>query len=162
MAVRVVGIGGLDASKSPEDTLVTYALGSCVALILYEPRIKLAGMAHIALPESSVSLAKATELPGYFADTGVPLLMRLLVKLGASPATSRIRAKLVGGSRIMDNDRVFDIGSRNIEAIRARLREHKIVSAAEDIGGVLSRTVSVRVADGRVEIQTSDMKKWEL
>ena len=106
-----IGIGHIKASATPGDEIKTYALGSCVAVILYDKKSKIAGMIHLALPDSSVNTEKAKSLPGYFADTGLPLLLKEFKKLGGDRKTTVI--KIAGGSSIMDENKTFDIGKRN-------------------------------------------------
>jgi chemotaxis protein CheD len=77
-----IGIGHLKTSSTQGDEIKTYALGSCVAVILYDRKTKIAGMIHIALPESAVNTDKAKSLPGYFVDTGLPLLLKEFKELG--------------------------------------------------------------------------------
>ena len=77
-----IGIGHIKATSKPGDEIKTYALGSCIAVMLYDKKAKIAGMIHIALPDSAVNSEKAQSLPGYFVNTGLPLLLTEFKKLG--------------------------------------------------------------------------------
>jgi chemotaxis protein CheD len=70
MGLIVLGVGDFEASNKPEDTIKTYALGSCVGVVMVDPKARIAGMIHVALPDSNINPAKAKQHPGYFADTG--------------------------------------------------------------------------------------------
>ena len=59
-----IGIGDYGASRTYGDKLITYALGSCVALVLTDPRSGVTGMAHIALPKPGKD-NKNRPAPGY-------------------------------------------------------------------------------------------------
>ena len=161
MATIVLGVGEYGASRVPGDNVKTFALGSCVAVILLDPKTRTVGMAHIALPDSSINTDRAKELPGYFADTGVPALLKEMSKNGVKSGRG-VFAKLVGGARVMDHNNVFNIGKRNVLAIKKILWQHGMGATAEDVGGTISRTVSVDVDTGRVQISSTSRGKWEI
>ena len=154
-----VGIGEWKVSNRPDDTLKTYALGSCVAVITYDQKNRVAGLIHIALPESKVNPAKAEKLPGYFADTGLPMLIRDMEKYGAEK--KNVRVKITGGASIMDENRNFDIGRRNTIAVKRFLWKNGLGVIREDTGGNSSRTVAIEVSDGTVTVSNAG-KKWTL
>lgn len=154
-----IGIGHIKASATSGDVIKTYALGSCVAVILYDKKEKIAGMIHLALPNSLVNTDKAKSLPGYFADTGLPILLREFKKLGGDRKTTVI--KIAGGSSIMDENKTFDIGKRNSIAVKRILWKQGLGVVKEDIGGKISRTVSIDVDTGRVLLSNAK-NKWEL
>jgi chemotaxis protein CheD len=154
-----IGIGHLKTTATPGDEIKTYALGSCVAVILYDKKTKIAGMIHIALPDSTVNNEKAKTLPGYFCDTGLPLLLKEFKKLGGDRKSTVI--KITGGSSIMDENATFDIGKRNGIAVKRFLWKQGLGVMKEDIGGKISRTVSIDTDTGRVLLSNAN-NKWEL
>jgi chemotaxis protein CheD len=154
-----VGIGEYYVTRNADEVIKTFALGSCVGILVYDTAQRVAGLIHVALPDSSINTSKASDLPGYFADTGLPALLQSLRNHGASSKSAWI--KIVGGSNIMDDTRRFDIGKRNVLAIKKILWKKQLGIIAEDIGGDISRTVSLRVADGEVCV-TSRGTQWEL
>jgi chemotaxis protein CheD len=154
-----VGIGEYRVSNCLEDEIKTFALGSCVAVITYNRQEKKAGLIHLALPDSSVNKKKAAERPGYFVDTGLPAFLALAK--GKSPGFNDTWIKIVGGSNIMDDNHRFDIGKRNVLAVKKYLWREKLGIIAEETGGTISRTVNVSVATGKVTV-SSKGKLWEL
>lgn len=149
----VLGIGEYGATSLPHESIKTFGLGSCVAVICSDPASGIAGMAHIALPESAISPEKARDLPGYFADTGVQALFDSLRQVGWN-AGSRLAIKLAGGAAVMDDKGAFNIGKRNVMAVKQLLRSMGLGTVAEDVGGAISRTVTVEAATGTVLIHT--------
>lgn len=154
-----VGIGEWKVSNQQDDIIKTYALGSCVAVITYDQKKGVAGMIHIALPESKINSGKAERLPGYFADTGLPMLIKAMEKRGAEKKSIKVR--LAGGASIMDENRNFDIGRRNTIAVKRFLWKNGLGVIREDTGGNKSRTVAVNVSDGTVTLSNSG-KTWTL
>lgn len=154
MSQIVLGIGEYGASKTPGAAVKTYALGSCVAAIFLCPSTRTVGMIHIALPDSSINPAKAKERPGYFADTGIPLLLKEMARLGCAANGRGMHVKLTGGASIMDPNETFNIGKRNVLTIRKILWSLGLCAVAEEIGGTISRTVSASVSSGEIVIST--------
>ena len=159
MGLIIVDIGDYKVSNNIDDTIKTFALGSCVAVLIYDKVVKIAGMIHIALPDSNVDKEKAMEKPAYFADTGLPLFIEELKIMGAT--RKNIWIKLVGGATIMDPNSIFDIGIRNVLEIKRILWKDQLGSIAEDIGDKISRTVSISVNNGLVNI-ISNGRNWYL
>lgn len=154
-----VGVGEYSVSSSEEDVIKTFALGSCVAVIMYDRVQKIAGLIHIALPDSSINSRKAESKPGYFVDTGLPVILKEMKKQNAS--MNNIWIKLVGGSNIMDEKHRFDIGKRNVLAIKKYLWKNRLGIVGEDTGGNICRTVRVSVSDGELLISYGK-KTWVL
>ena len=159
MRLLEVGIGEFSVSSEEGSVIKTYALGSCVALVIYDSVNKVAGMIHIALPDSKINEEKATKLPGYFADTGLELLLKKMNEEGAKRISSWI--KIIGGASVVKNCESFDIGKRNILAIRKILWNKNLGIKNEDVGGNFSRTVSIDITDGKVTI-SNGRNKWDL
>jgi chemotaxis protein CheD len=147
-------MGELEVSADPETILVTYALGSCVAVIVHDPIRRVGGMIHYMLPMSSITPEKARERPAMFADTGVPLLFQRVYSLGGKK--SDLIVKVVGGASINDDNHTFDIGRRNYVILRKMFWKVGVVVAAEDVGGHVSRTTRLFVADGRTVVHTTN------
>lgn len=159
MAIVTVGIGEWAVSSNEEDLLKTYALGSCVAVCVYDAKLRLAGLLHVALPDSAVDAVKAGLHPGYFADTGLSLMIEELKAAGALRA--HVWIKLAGGASVMDDRGVFDIGRRNVLAIKKHLWKSSLGPIAEDVGGSISRTVSIAAGSGEVIVSSSN-RQWSL
>jgi len=120
------------------------------------------GMDHVALPDSASSPERARQKPGHFADTGVPALLEMMKRLGTNGNHQRLIVKLVGGANVMDPNNTFNIGKRNVLAIKKILWQLGMGAVAEDIGGQISRSVVVDVDQGRVVISSPGKESWEI
>lgn len=148
----IVGIGDMSVSNNVSITLSTYALGSCVAVIAYDPFMKTGGLLHMMLPDSKISPEKARAQPAMFADTGLPLLFRALHGLKAEPA--RLRIFVAGGASMVCATDAFKIGERNVRATAAYLSQHGYVVRQSSIGGSINRTVHLNIGTGDITLKT--------
>ena len=141
-----VGMADLKAGKAP-DSIISYGLGSCVGIALYDPQTKVGGLAHIMLPDSTQ--ARATDNTAKFADTALPVLLDQVIALGG--ARNRLTAKIAGGSQMFSFAQATDvmrIGDRNVEAVRT------VLKSLEDVGGNYGRTVELLLESGAFVIKT--------
>ena len=159
MNMVTVEISDLKISAEPEDVLVTYALGSCIAVMVHDPVRKAAGMIHYMLPLSETSLEKAKVRPAMFADTGIPLLFQSLYALGAQKRD--LVVKVAGGGALYDDKGLFSIGKRNYTVMRKMFWKTGVIVSAEDVGGAKSRTARLHVGSGRCTV-TSQGEEVEL
>lgn len=157
-----VGIGDYAISQNPETVIKTFGLGSCIALIALEPKIRAAGMMHIAMPNSEINTEKYLEKPAYFVDTAVPLMLKKMSEIGGNSQGEGLIVKLIGGAQVADPNQRFNIGKRNILALRKLFWKLKIPISAEDTGGKISRTVCLDVRNGKITITSSNQKSWIL
>lgn len=148
----VVGVGDMGVSNNVQITLSTYALGSCVAVVVYDPDAKVGGLLHLMLPDSTISPSKATSQPAMFADTGMPLLFRSLTGLRAE--FDRLRIFLAGGANVLCDADTFRIGERNIQAASDYLARHGLAIWHRSLGGSINRTVHLNVGTGDVTLKT--------
>ncbi|MBP6773187.1 MAG: chemotaxis protein CheD [Gemmatimonadaceae bacterium] len=151
---RVVGVADLKVSASTEERLITYALGSCLGIVVYDPVVSVAGMLHVMLPTGTIDPAKMQEKPAMFVDSGIPLLFKECYKLGAKK--ERMQVKVAGGAHAgaSEADDRFQIGKRNMIALRKLLWKNGVMIHANDTGGVqTSRTMWVDVATGDVTLK---------
>jgi chemotaxis protein CheD len=153
--LRVIGIGEWQASRKSGDLLRTYGLGSCVALVLLHPQTMTVGLAHILLPDSVNQPTKVKKGPGYYADTAVPALLRMVLGMAGvtTPGGAGLVAKLAGGAVSWNTETRFQVGLRNIEAVERLLQHYRIPLVGRDTGGTASRTVTVDVATGAVVVR---------
>ena len=159
MRAVTVDISDLKVSAEPDDVLVTYALGSCIAVMVHDPVRKAAGMIHYMLPLSETSLEKARVRPAMFADTGIPLLFQSLYALGAKKRD--LVVKVAGGGALYDDKGLFSIGKRNYTVMRKMFWKAGVIVTAEDVGGAKSRTARLHVDSGRCTV-TSQGEEVEL
>ncbi|MBN2442921.1 MAG: chemotaxis protein CheD [Spirochaetales bacterium] len=152
--VHYIGIGEYKITGKPEDILKTCGLGSCVAVIMYDTKKLIGSLIHIALPDSKVDISKAARMPGYYVDTGLPMIIELMKKQGATKPDVWI--KIAGGANTLNSKSEFDIGKRNILAIKRYLWKYAMGPINEDIGGTTYRTVSFYVDTGRIVISSGN------
>ncbi|SMP47445.1 chemotaxis protein CheD [Anoxynatronum buryatiense] len=146
-----VGMADLKIAKAP-DVLTTLGLGSCVGIALYDPDKRLAGLAHIMLPDSTQIKNNANKAK--FADTALEILLKEMVEAGA--LRSRLYAKIAGGAQMFAMDSQSDImkiGSRNTMATKKLLTEYRIPLHAEDTGGNYGRTIEIHPDSGRLLVK---------
>jgi len=151
-----IGISEMRILNQTDDVLVTYSLGSCIGVTIYDPVSRTGGMIHCMLPMSKLDIQKARSFPCMFVDTGIPLLFSEAYKFGAQK--ERIIVKVAGCSQILDDKGLFNIGERNYMTLRKLLWKNSILISAEDIGGNDSRTLYLELATGRVIIKSRDRK----
>jgi chemotaxis protein CheD len=158
----VIGIGEFAVSDDPSAVLVTHALGSCVAVCLWDPAARVAGMLHFLLPESKVNPTRAQQQPATFADLGIPLLFQHAYKAGA--VKPRCVVKLVGGADVtgVQGQGLLEVGRRNQIAAKNLLWRNGILIKAERLGGSEPRNVALRVGDGNLRITCGNQLVAEL
>ena len=152
MNLLTVTIGGIEVSDDRSRVLVTHGLGSCVAVMTWDPVCRIGGMLHFQLPTATLSPDRAKDAPGTFADTGIPLLFERMYMLGAKKRD--IVVKVAGGGSFHGDIDTFDIGRRNYTMMRKIFWKNQVLIAAEDIGGNRSRTARLFVDTGQVTIQS--------
>jgi chemotaxis protein CheD len=152
MSLITIEISDLRVSSDPEVTLVTYALGSCIAVLVHDPIRKVAGMIHYMLPLSEACPDKAKAKPAMFADTGIPLLFKTMYAFGSEKKD--LVVKVAGGGALYDDKGLFNIGKRNYTVLRKMFWKAGVMIAAEDVGGAKSRTARLWVATGRCTISS--------
>ena len=148
----VVGVADMVASNDAGAELVTYSLGSCLGITVYDPAKRVGGLLHLMLPDSKIDSAKAAGAPFMFVDTGVPRLFQAVCNLGGD--RNRLVIKVAGGSNLMDERGIFNIGERNFQALSGLLGLHGYTIHARNVGGWSSRTLRLELATGKVTIKT--------
>ena len=151
MAETKITIGIADMKMAQgHDTLITYALCSCIGICLYDPLLKLGALIHIMLPLNMETGRKNTMK---YADTGLRETIKLMEAKGASRA--RMTAKIAGGAKMFEVSAgsIGNIGQRNIESVHINLRKEGIRLLKEDVGGSIARTLSFDVATGTATVR---------
>jgi chemotaxis protein CheD len=156
----IIGVADMKVSNQAEADLITYSLGSCIGVMVFDPVAGVGGLLHFMLPESQIDPEKARRNPWMFADTGIPFLFKEAYKLGAEKG--RLIVKVAGGSQILDDQGFFNIGKRNYAAMRKIFWRNNVLIKAEDVGGMINRTVRLEMATGRVWMKTSGEGEREL
>ena len=154
-----VGISDLNIAQAP-DILVTYALGSCIGICLYDATCKMAGLSHIMLP-SAAQAPNVANQPMKFADTAVELLIRKMEAAGARRVL--LKAKIAGGAQMFSglcNSSIANIGLRNTQAVKLELMRQRIPIIAEDTGKNYGRTLFLSAEDGSMLIKSATKGEW--
>ncbi len=116
---------------------ITTLLGSCVAVCLYDPKLRLAGMNHFLLPSRAKSSGDDTDVI-LAGDYSMEVLLNTMLSKGA--AKQRIVAKAFGGGTIVTSI-LMAIGERNATFAKEWLEREGIPLTAQDFGGAWSRKV---------------------
>jgi chemotaxis protein CheD len=148
-----VKVADYSVRKGPH-VLATIGLGSCVAIALYDREARVGGLAHILLPNPSMS--RETSNPAKFPQTIVPIMLQEMRKLGSHPG-ARISAKIVGGASMFGqlvSGTGINVGERNVNATREVLASAGIPLLADDTGLDYGRSVYFFLEDGRVEVRS--------
>ena len=133
---RVVQPGAwLVDSEKPMATL----LGSCVAVCLFDPLLKIGGINHFMLPE--MGRRKNGEVDSLLSgDFAMETLLNALLVKGAKKV--RLQAKAFGGGTIIDTDGGSpSIGLRNANFAKEWLAREGIGLCSSDFLGPWSRKV---------------------
>lgn len=154
----VVGIGEYIISKKENESIITHALGSCVAFIIYCPETKYTALAHIVLPQSNDYRNEWSldEKKGYFADLIVPSLLDFFLS-NKKCNRYNLQVSIVGGADALNKNDIFEVGKKNIASILRILTTYQILPKKMDIGSNESRTVSVKVSNGEIIIKKQKM-----
>jgi len=142
----VVGISDCKVSDDRDSVLMTYALGSCIAVAVHDPVTSVAGLLHYMLPEAALDREKAERNPFMFADTGIPRLLEEVYQRGAQK--NRLTVRIAGGAQTLSGHELFQIGKRNHLAARKLLWKAGLLVSGEAVGGDVSRTVRLETASG--------------
>ena len=147
----VVGIADMKMVNG-DAKVITYALGSCIGICLYDPKLKLAALVHIMLP---LNMEAGRKNPLKYADTGIRETLKAMQAKGAMK--SRITAKCAGGAKMFEvagKGALGNIGQRNIESVHTILKMEGIHLVAEDVGGGVARPLTFDAATGMATVQS--------
>ncbi len=146
--VLVAGIGEMVVTANPNAALIAYGLGSCVALSMWDPKARVAGLAHFMLPSGTLA-----DPPVKFVDSGLPRFFSEFTRRGGD--LRRAQMKAAGGAAMLAVvASTMEIGKRNAEALQAALREHGLRLQSADLGGKAGRTVQLEGSTGRLLVKS--------
>jgi chemotaxis protein CheD len=146
MSDILVKLADMAVTNGSGDGLAAYGLGSTVAVILYDETTKVGGCLQFMLPGSMSSPQRAKEYPGMFADTGIAMLIKSCLAVGARMES--LTARLAGGADLMEKGPGYRIGEENVMAARKILSGLGIAVQAEATGGCVFRTVRLDATTG--------------
>jgi chemotaxis protein CheD len=146
--VLVAGIGEMVVTNNPNSALVAYGLGSCVALAIWDPRARVAGLAHFMLPTGPL-----TNPPVKFVDSGIPQFFSEFTRRGGD--LRRAQMKAAGGAAMLAvMASTMEIGKRNAEAVQLALSQRGLRLHGSDLGGKAGRTVQLEGSTGRLLVKS--------
>ena len=148
----MVGVSDLKISNEPGSCLITYSLGSCIGAVAYDPRMRVGGILHFQLPSWKGHEDRLKNKPFMFADSGIPLLLKLME--GAGGSRDRMVIGLYGGASILQDNELFKIGIQNTRAAKKIFWQQALKISRMDVGGSHARTVRLDIATGKVEVSS--------
>lgn len=149
-----IGIGEIGVIKE-EGTLTIYGLGSCVGLVLFNEKTKIAGIAHILLPGPRLPQDLTNELPAKYGDEAIKALLKMVGGQNPKEIFS-LKGGIVGGATIFSaaEEGSIAIGKRNVEEIEKQLAQLKIKIVWNETGGTTGRSVSLSLPDIELKVRT--------
>lgn len=150
----------MKVSKNPKEHLITFSLGSCIGIAVWDHVARVGGLLHYMLPDSKLDRERARTNPYMFGDSGIPMLFKMAYRLGATKGNMTVR--VVGGSQLMDSAGIFNIGKRNYEIAKILFTKNNITPVKVDVGGAVNRTLSVDVATGQTILKVSGCEEIEI
>lgn len=152
LSTLVVPLGELRVSAEPAEKLITYALGSCLGVAVYDPVARVGGLLHAMLPRSDIDPVKAQQQPTLFVESGIPALFRACYARGARK--ERLIVRIAGAAVVTGEGNChFEIGKRNLLMARQLFWHNSVFVRGQDVGGSESRTMSLHVGSGEVVIR---------
>ncbi len=154
MTTYTAKIGEIVIGKAG-DQLQAVALGSCVGLVVYDPKFKVAALAHILLPEKN-RFSKPGPPGKYGTEATVEAIKHVISRGGLR---ENLVAKIAGGAKMFESltsGSNMDIGSRNIAAVTRALQDNGIKVLARDVGENQGRTIIFDVATSTLEIKQAN------
>lgn len=148
----VIGVGDMAVSNDGQSVLSTYALGSCIGVVAFDPAANVGGVLHFMLPESGIAPDKARKQPALFADTGLALFFSAL--RGLSVDASTLQILVAGGASVLGGPDPFKIGERNARATLEFLDRHGYAARHTLVGGGTNRSLHLDLATGAVTLTT--------
>jgi chemotaxis protein CheD len=152
-----ISISDMKVSKNQDDILVTHALGSCIGLTIHDRKNFVGGMIHFMLPGTT---NKNIDNPLMYAETGIPLLLSEFEKKGGKVKSAVLKA--AGGALINDDKEYFNIGKKNILALKKILWKYNLLLESSDLGGDFYRTMRLFLIDGKVTCKNHIKGEWEI
>ena len=149
MKEQVIGIGEARTVTHGE-ILVTYALGSCIGICLWDEDKRFGAMAHVVLPTQKTN---GTQTTYKYVETAIPALIETMLKKGSM--RHHIIAKIAGGAEMFPPiNEEWRIGNQNITLTKNLLRKEHIPIKGEDTGKHHGRTIRFHTDNGALEVHS--------
>lgn len=160
LKLKIVGVSDLGFSSDPNETLITYSLGSCMGVALYDPTAKIGGLIHCLLPQATSGSEDSRHNPFMFVDTGINNMIEAIEELGT--LKRRLICKIAGGGAPSGPENTFRIGEKNYAMVRKILFKHNILIKGEFVGGATAKTMMLHINTGRVIVRFNGKEEREL
>ena len=131
--------------------LVSTPLGSCVAVVAYDTKTLIGGMAHIMLPGKRYK--QNDDLRLRYAIDSMNYLLSSLKEKGVN--LESLSVCLVGGANVL-HEKNNTIAEDLIDSIMNIVSKRKITVAASSLGGFKRRTASIDLSKGIVYYSLGD------
>jgi chemotaxis protein CheD len=152
-----VNIGEIKMAEDQTSLLLASSLGSCLGLAVFDEKKKIGAVGHFLLPQSSLDPVQAKEKPGKFVDTGIELLLKWFTDRGSS--LNQLIIVAAGCASILDPQKHFNIGERNLLMMRKYLWKHKLFLYAERTGGEVPRSLYLDMSSGSIYVLSGGKKE---
>ena len=138
--------------------LQSRAIGSCIAIVAYDPTRSIGSLAHVMLPGRAPIGKKASEKTRYVVDA-IDVMLNKLSRLGSTK--DKLELTLVGGGNVLN--RADDaICEDNIKSTLRILKEKGLKVRARALGGTDRKSVSLDVERGIVSYSEGDDTETQL
>jgi len=152
-SMTAVNFSDMKISSNPVETLVAFSIGSGIGMTIHDPIGGVGGILNFILPDSTkTNGTNPAKTPFMFADTGITAFLKALFEQGAK--AENLKVVIAGGAHIMDQTGVFNIGQKNLEALKTSLADYDVKIHHEACGGTQSRAISLEIGSGRSLIKT--------
>jgi len=157
--IYTVGVADIKISEDDTDLLITYALGSCLGITVYDYRAKRGALLHCMLPESNINKEKAAGNPYVYVDSGMKNMLENFYRKGSRKRDLIIRVAGGSSSKMNEEEDFFQIGRRNFVSLRKYLWDEGLMLKSYDVGGYGSRTVTLEIANGKMIVKSQGSLK---
>lgn len=139
--------GNLFAHSEPH--IVSTILGSCVAVCLFDPVLKIGGINHYLLPFWN---KEGLPTPKY-GNVAIQRLVEKMIALGSNK--KHLEAKIFGGASQFENSNsaMLNVGQRNIQIAIDLLNKDNIRILGKDVGNTQGRRVLYMTNMGKVKVR---------
>lgn len=149
-----VDLGEIRVSSKKTTVFTISNVGTSIAVVIFDMQNKIGGIAHVVLPESSLSNSYVEQVPGKYADQAIPRLLEAFTEEGGQKRTSVVR--MVGGAQLFNfgggAGNILNIGARNATAIRAAMSKQGLAIEKADTGGNKGKALRFVLATGQVYV----------
>lgn len=149
-----VGVGDFGFSKNPDEQIITYALGSCVGITFYDYVLKTGALLHAMLPCCNDHKEKCLSNPYMFVDSGMEMVLKKMIESGSEKKNLIICACGGASPTAKNKEDFFQIGMKNVAAVRKFMWQKSLILKSSDFGGYDSRTIIIELSNGRVTMKT--------